>query len=685
MANYSSTIDSSSFFYQQKTIDGGALSNGATGRAHIGYQASKGFCFRTTANFSNTPNISGKPLVISNAKISLTKDSIRGTPNVKVYITSDNTSKPWKITNSTYLGAKSGTGSLTIDLNNETLANFLKTCQDFKILFIAEDSNTAGGRYSKAVFSFDWEYGASGGEITTTSPTIGSAITLKINPIVSTYSHQVEWGITDASGVKHSLQTSTIAAGTTSCSYTYNNTNFQYFGSTSKTASAYVNLKTYSGSTEMGNIPISFTLDIGNSAKPAITSASFSPKNPTSRNDISISSAISGLYVQSLSQICWNAACSVAAGTEIEKYNLSYTGVITGAEESKNNSASQSNKLINKSLTKSGTVTGTLTVTDKRGFTSEPKSLTAITIQPYKEINFSELSFKRVNRSTGKEDLITGTGIGGAAKVNFSSVKNGSTEKNGVKITYEIKQGTNTLKSKTTISGNSLTIGNTDYTISSAEVTITISAVDNFGSKISDTVIKIPSSSYIMHFKESSLGIGSAAGDLNTLTVGWDTKFTKPIELATGLKEVLSPQYGGTGHASIDNLFKNSLKTLILNTFYPVGSIYMSTSSTNPSNTFGGTWVAWGAGRVPVGVDTSNSLFNASGMTGGSADAIVVEHSHIAGYKRPDRYGSGTYDDSYWMYLDDAREAYYTTSAGESGKDKNLQPYITCYMWKRTA
>ena len=44
---------------------------------------------------------------------------------------------------------------------------------------------------------------------------------------------------------------------------------------------------------------------------------------------------------------------------------------------------------------------------------------------------------------------------------------------------------------------------------------------------------------------------------------------------------------------------------------YPVGSIYMSVDSTNPAQIFGfGTWVAWGAGRVPVGVDTSQTEFD---------------------------------------------------------------------------
>lgn len=50
---------------------------------------------------------------------------------------------------------------------------------------------------------------------------------------------------------------------------------------------------------------------------------------------------------------------------------------------------------------------------------------------------------------------------------------------------------------------------------------------------------------------------------------------------------------------------------------YPVGSIYMSVSSTNPSNLFGGTWVAWGSGRVPVGFASGDSNFGSVEKTGG--------------------------------------------------------------------
>ena len=56
---------------------------------------------------------------------------------------------------------------------------------------------------------------------------------------------------------------------------------------------------------------------------------------------------------------------------------------------------------------------------------------------------------------------------------------------------------------------------------------------------------------------------------------------------------------------------------------YPVGSIYMSVSPTNPSEYFGGTWVAWGSGRVPVGLNTSDTNFNTVEKTGGASTRCV--------------------------------------------------------------
>ena len=66
-----------------------------------------------------------------------------------------------------------------------------------------------------------------------------------------------------------------------------------------------------------------------------------------------------------------------------------------------------------------------------------------------------------------------------------------------------------------------------------------------------------------------------------------------------------------------------------LSALYPVGTIYTSTVATNPASTFGfGTWEAFGAGKVLVGQDTGDTSFDTLGETGGSKNAIVVEHTH---------------------------------------------------------
>ena len=129
----------------------------------------------------------------------------------------------------------------------------------------------------------------------------------------------------------------------------------------------------------------------------------------------------------------------------------------------------------------------------------------------------------------------------------------------------------------------------------------------------------------------------------------------------------------------------------IYNAIYPVGSIYMSVNNTNPSTLFGGTWVAWGAGRVPVGVDTADTDFDTVEETGGEkAHTLTIAEmpSHIHTIKikgstssKPQAAVVSNWENS-TTYYDD------TTVSGSNGSNNahnNLQPYITCYMWKRTA
>lgn len=159
------------------------------------------------------------------------------------------------------------------------------------------------------------------------------------------------------------------------------------------------------------------------------------------------------------------------------------------------------------------------------------------------------------------------------------------------------------------------------------------------------------------------------------------------------------------------NVQAQSLASAALAAVYPVGSIYINASdSTNPGTLIGfGTWVSFGAGRVPVGFDASNTLFDTAEETGGSANAIVVSHTHtatftgtaLAGHSHTispmnkiggGGSGGGDYNGDFGgSKATDSVSAgtpagtVAVSTEGASGTNANYQPYITVYMWKRTA
>ena len=138
---------------------------------------------------------------------------------------------------------------------------------------------------------------------------------------------------------------------------------------------------------------------------------------------------------------------------------------------------------------------------------------------------------------------------------------------------------------------------------------------------------------------------------------------------------------------------------------YPVGSIYINASdATNPATLLGfGTWAAFGAGKVPVGIDSSDTDFDTAEETGGSKTHTLTEaelptHSHAlianadsnadltTSNQVAKRDLTGSHDQEY--------ELHGTTTAATLGKSAStgsgdahsiVQPYIVVYMWKRTA
>ena len=203
-----------------------------------------------------------------------------------------------------------------------------------------------------------------------------------------------------------------------------------------------------------------------------------------------------------------------------------------------------------------------------------------------------------------------------------------------------------------------------------------------------------------------------------------DTEFNNIATAIATKADLASPTFTGTptlptGTIAVTQSAGNNTTAIATPAFvqaaiallYPVGSVYTNASvSTNPATLLGfGTWTAFGAGRVMVGFDSGNALFDSAEETGGSADTTLPTHTHTAtstdsghthtttwnnindftqGSNSPGAEQSPDDTQGTFNIATNSSTANITTtvaSAGSSGTNANYQPYITVYMWKRTA
>ena len=216
-------------------------------------------------------------------------------------------------------------------------------------------------------------------------------------------------------------------------------------------------------------------------------------------------------------------------------------------------------------------------------------------------------------------------------------------------------------------------------------------------------------------------------GDSNKIVKGTelDNEFNSIAGAISSKADIASPTFTGTPAAptatagsSTTQIATTAFVTAALQAVYPVGSIYINAaSSSNPTSLLGfGTWVEFGAGRMMVGLNSSDALFDTLEETGGSKDAIVVSHTHTATstvtdpghkhqlstffgqgdgggqtYQAPFSDQDGTVNPSPNINYDTTTNTTSITvattnaSTGSSGTNANLPPYIVVRMWKRTA
>ena len=148
----------------------------------------------------------------------------------------------------------------------------------------------------------------------------------------------------------------------------------------------------------------------------------------------------------------------------------------------------------------------------------------------------------------------------------------------------------------------------------------------------------------------------------------------------------------------------------IMNIVYPVGSVFIGVVSTNPDTLlFGGTnlttWAAFGAGKVLVGIDSSDTDFDTVEETGGAKTkalefANMPAHSHqwynMGGSSNQSIDATTNTSSQSWNasgslvdITDPLLTNFYTNTATDRSANGSafsiVQPYIVVYMWKRTA
>jgi hypothetical protein len=207
-------------------------------------------------------------------------------------------------------------------------------------------------------------------------------------------------------------------------------------------------------------------------------------------------------------------------------------------------------------------------------------------------------------------------------------------------------------------------------------------------------------------------------GVISGTTITASTQFSGPGTGLTGTAASLTAGVATLANTSTTQAAGTSNTTIATTAFvaaamavlYPIGSIYTSTVITNPNTLFGfGTWVAFAAGKVLVGVDTGF----AAGTTGGNYSSSLPSHTHTGvtdfenqGHVHANSQGqSGVLNSTATgqagveegagspnIFYDNMgspnvqhTHTFTTSASGSAGTNSNMQPYVVVYMWNRTA
>ena len=410
--------------------------------------------------------------------------------------------------------------------------------------------------------------------------------------------------------------------------------------------------RTYNGGTLVGTKTVTFTATVPQSMKPALTNGWAAVSYDNSGTKASgIAAWVQGY---SKAKAVFNGSkvtCKQGAG--IAKYAVTYLGKTV--EESPYRTETIS--------TTSATVR--CTVTDSRGLTAWED--VTVELESYAPPMLVGAALYRADGEGAAAD--SGAHIAGLATAKFSSIggRNTATIKGYWKsVGGSYGEGvTLPFGAVGLVTGDVEIAGDRSYT---AKIVVT----DSLGNS-TEFEENIPTEQVAFHLKEGGQGaaFGKAAEQDELLDVAWDARFREDMQ--------------------VDGVLRVGGKSL-LDMVYPVGSIYLSVSGTDPQTLFGGTWA-----RLEDVFLLAAGAKHAAGSTGGEESHTLTEdeiapHKHAMAYG-PESSASSTgfpYGIAAGSATNSAGGRGYasnlgTFSAGGGQPHNNMPPYLAVYTWKRTA
>lgn len=216
-----------------------------------------------------------------------------------------------------------------------------------------------------------------------------------------------------------------------------------------------------------------------------------------------------------------------------------------------------------------------------------------------------------------------------------------------------------------------------------------------------------PDSTYTSSNLPSADTLKADIAALETAHNDTDTKSVKTTDVSLVGVSFFLDEDAMTSNSAVKVSSQQAIKAYVdtmVQSLFPVGSIYTAVVGTNPATLLGfGTWEAFGAGRVIVGHNPSDTDFDTAEEKGG-AKTVSIDHTH-KGPSHTHTYSGTTGGASAAGEADSANEEPFaaqihthdysgTTAAGGTGNTGAMsanatpsivQPFIVAYMWKRTA